>query len=131
MWVGVLAAANAILHGACEQLHYYPSLSVYVVPLPAKFGVATKYKSNLVTMLHLKFAVTYKILSEMTTGMTSLLTMVNMTVFGMNQLYTLTTIVLVLQTIYYDHIVRWWESRQVENVDLFPEVSLGLPVICL
>lgn len=43
-----------------------------------------------------------------------------MNMWIMHQLYTLTTIVLVLQTIYYDHLVSWWVGEQV---DLFPEVS--------
>jgi len=37
------------------------------------------------------------------------------------QLYTLTTIVLVLQVIYYEHLMSWWKKRGVEV--LFPEVS--------
>ncbi|KAG0555124.1 hypothetical protein KC19_12G146400 [Ceratodon purpureus] len=45
------------------------------------------------------------------------------TQFYMATLYTLTTIILVLQTIYYDHIVRWWANDRVEVEDLFPEVQ--------
>lgn len=37
------------------------------------------------------------------------------------QLYTLTTIVLVLQVIYYDHFLSWWKKGGVEV--FFPEVS--------
>jgi len=37
------------------------------------------------------------------------------------QLYTLTTIVLVLQVVYYDHLMSWWKKGGVEV--LFPEVS--------
>lgn len=39
------------------------------------------------------------------------------------QLYTFTTIVLVLQTIYYDHVAHLWARAPVEVEDLFPEVS--------
>lgn len=40
------------------------------------------------------------------------------------QLYTLTTIILVLQTIYYDRLNALWRRDRVRSVDdLFPEVS--------
>ena len=47
------------------------------------------------------------------------------------QLYTFTTIVLVLQTIYYDHVAHLWARAPVEVEDLFPEVSaLGVLITC-
>jgi len=47
------------------------------------------------------------------------------------QLYTFTTIVLVLQTIYYDHVAHLWARAPVEVEDLFPEVSaLGVTFTC-
>jgi hypothetical protein len=50
-------------------------------------------------------------------------------VSGIIQLYTLTTIILVLQTIYYDHVMRWWAGDREEVEDLFPEVSLYHPTL--
>jgi uncharacterized protein with PQ loop repeat len=45
------------------------------------------------------------------------------TQFFMAILYTFTTIVLVLQTIYYDHVARLWARAPVEVEDLFSEVQ--------
>jgi hypothetical protein len=35
----------------------------------------------------------------------------------------------VLQTIYYDHVMRWWAGDREEVEDLFPEVSLYHPTL--
>lgn len=45
------------------------------------------------------------------------------TQFYMAILYTLTTIILVLQTIYCEHVARWWAGGRVEVEDLFPEIQ--------
>lgn len=39
------------------------------------------------------------------------------------QLNTFMTIVLVLQTFYYDHVAHLWTRAPVEAEDLFPQVS--------